>query len=60
MMLLPKVKNFTTLLIKSWSYQFLLLIDLKGIKKVIIRYAKIFGPRRPGRLQSTLHIFAEI
>ena len=31
-----KVKIFTTSLIKSWSYQFLSLIDLKGIKKFII------------------------
>ena len=47
-----KVKIFTTSLIKSWSYQFLSLIDLKGIKKFIIASAKIFWPWRPGRLQS--------
>ena len=35
-----KVKIFTTLLIKSWSYQFLSLIDLKSIKKFIIASAK--------------------
>ena len=52
--LLPnwKVKIFTTSLIKSWSYQFLSLIDLKGIKKFIIASAKNFWPWRPGRLQS--------
>ena len=37
-----KVKIFTTSLIKSWSYQFLSLIDLKSIKKFIIASAKIF------------------
>ena len=37
-----KVKIFTTSLIKSWSYEFLSLIDLKGIKKVIIASAKNF------------------
>ena len=47
-----KVKVFTTSLIKSTSYQFLSLIDLKGIKKYIIASAKIFWPGRPGRLQS--------
>ena len=36
-----KVKNFTTSLIKSWSYQFLSLVD-KGIKKFIIASEKIF------------------
>ena len=39
-----EVKNFTTSLIKSWSYEFLSLIDLKGIKKFIITSAKVFGP----------------
>ena len=34
-----KVKNFTTSLIKSWSYQFLSLVD-KGIKKFIIASEK--------------------
>ena len=42
-----KVKIFTTSLIKSWSYQFLSLIDLKSIKKFIncIRQSRpdIFG-----------------
>ena len=38
-----KVKIFTTSLIKSWSYKFSSLIDLKGIKKFIIASAKIFG-----------------
>ena len=37
-----KVKIFTTSLIKSWSYQFLSLIDLKGIEKFIIASAKNF------------------
>ena len=37
-----KVKIFTTSLIKSWSYEFLSLIDLKGIKKFIIASAKNF------------------
>ena len=35
-----KVKIFTTSLIKSWSYKFLSLIDLKGIKKFIIASAR--------------------
>ena len=39
-----KVKIFTTSLIKSWSYEFLSLIDLKGIKKFIIVSAKFFWP----------------
>ena len=44
-----KVKIFTTSLIKSWSYEFLSLIDLKGIKferfkKFIIASAKLFWP----------------
>ena len=45
---------FTTSLIKSWSYEFSSLIDLKGIKKFIIASAKMkpFWPWRPGRLQS--------
>ena len=47
-----KVKIFTTSLVKSWSYQFLSLIDLKSIKKFIIASAKNFWPWRPGRLQS--------
>ena len=38
-----KVKIFTTSLIKSWSYQFLSLIDLKSIKKFIIASAKFFS-----------------
>ena len=37
-----KVKIFTTLLIKSWSYQFLSIIDFVGIKFFIIASAKIF------------------
>ena len=41
-----------TSLIKSWSYEFSSLIDLKGIKKFIIASAKIFWPWRPGRPQS--------
>ena len=47
-----KGKFFTTSLIKSWSYEFLSLIDLKSIKKFIIASAKNFWPWRPGRLQS--------
>ena len=39
-----KVKFFTTSLIKSWSYQFLSVIDLKSIKKFIIASAKFFWP----------------
>ena len=39
-----KVKIFTTSLIKSWSYEFSSLIDLKGIKKFIIASAKNFWP----------------
>ena len=35
-----KVKIFTTSLIKSWSYEFLSLIYLKGIKKFIIAFLK--------------------
>ena len=47
-----KWKFSTTSLIKSWSYEFSSLIDLKGIKKFIIASAKNFWPWRPGRLQS--------
>ena len=43
-----KVKIFTTLLIKSWLYEFSSLIYLKGIKKFIIALAKNFWPWRPG------------
>ena len=38
-----KVKIFTTSLIKSWSYQFLSLIDFVGIKIFIIVSAKKIG-----------------
>ena len=48
-----KVKIFTTSLIKSWSYEFLSLIDLKGIKKVwIIASAKLFLALKARRLRS--------
>ena len=46
-----KVKNFTTSLIKSWSYQFLSLIYLKSIKNFIIASAKLLWPWRPRRLE---------
>ena len=39
-----KVKIFTTSLIKSWSYQFFSLTDLKGIKKFIVASAKKIWP----------------
>ena len=38
-----KVKIFTTSLIKSWSYEFSSLIDLKGIKNLLLHPQKIFG-----------------
>ena len=39
-----KVNIFTTLLIKSWSYQFLKLIDLSGIKKLLLHPKKLESP----------------
>ena len=46
-----KVKNFTTSLIKSWSWQFLPIIDFVAIKIFIIASAKILWPWRPRRLE---------
>ena len=37
-----KVNIFKTSLIKSWSYPFLSILDLKGIKKFIIASANFF------------------
>ena len=52
-----KAKIFTTSLIKSWSYQFLSLIDLKGIKKFIIASAKKFGLEGQGGREVAASIF---
>ena len=72
MALLPnwKVKIFTTSLIKSWSYQFLSLIDLKGIKKFIIASAIFFlalkarkaakWPRTFYMVWTVIHFWVEI
>ena len=50
-----KVKNFTTSLIKSWSYQFLSLIDLKGIKKFIIASAFFLALKAREHFDCWLH-----
>ena len=51
-----KVKIFTTSLIKSWSYQFLSLIDLKGIKKFIRKIFLALKARKAAKWPRTFYM----